>query len=165
MSSTVFRGDVIRGEDWRTREFRGQRVAVVATADEASRIVPHVVRTASSVKVFQQSPAWMLPAELPVGSGPIRRVAARLHLRRSIGDPWLRRQLTPRGDQRRHVAVRPGYYAALQQPNCKLYTWPVYAVVENGVRSAEGVEHRVDVLIVGTDLEISPYSTREERIA
>lgn len=164
MTAAVFRGDVIRGADWRTREFRGQRVAVVATADEAARIVPHVVRTASVVKVFQRSPAWLLPAELPLRSGPIRRLAARVHLRRAIGDPWLRRQLTPHPDQR-DVAVRPGYYAALQQPNCKLYTWPVYAVVEQGIRSAEGVEHRVDVIIVGTDIEIAPYSTREERIA
>ena len=127
-------------------------------------MVPHIVRTASSVKVFQRSPAWVLPHELPLRSGLVRRAAARLHLRRSVDDPWLRRQLTPL-DERGRVAVGPGYYEALQHTACKLYTWPVYAVVENGVRSAEGVEHRVDVLIVGADVEIAPYSTREERIA
>jgi cation diffusion facilitator CzcD-associated flavoprotein CzcO len=150
VSQTVFRGELIRGDDWKTREFRGQRVAVVATAAEAARIVPQVVRTASSVKVFQRSPEWLLPARLPLRSGRIRRAAARLHLRRAVGDPWLRRQLTPRGGQR-SVGVRPGYYSALQQPNCKLYTWPVYAFVEHGVRSAEGIEHRVDVIIVGEE--------------
>lgn len=164
MSPTVFSGDVIRGEDWRSREYRGQRVAVIASVEDAALIVPHIVRTATSVKVFQRSPVWLLPRELPLRSGLVRRAAARHHLRRAITDPWLRRQLTPPSEQHR-VTVRPGYYEALQHPACKLYTWPVYAIVEHGVRSAEGIEHQVDVIIVGADIETAPYSTREERIA
>jgi cation diffusion facilitator CzcD-associated flavoprotein CzcO len=152
MSRSAFRGDLVRDQEWQSREFHGQRVAVIATAEEAALIVPHVVRTASSVKVFQRSPAWMLPRALPLPPGLLRRAAARLHLRRVVGDPWLRRQLTPVGDQGR-VAVRPGYFEALQQSTCKLYTWPVYAIVEDGVRSAEGVEHQVDVIIIGTDID------------
>ena len=50
--------------------------------------------------------------------------------------------------------------------NCKLYAWPVYAIVEHGVRSAEGIEHRVDVIIVGEGVEIAGLpTTRKERIA
>ena len=164
MTSTVFRGDLIRGDGWRSRDFRGTRVAVLAPADEAARIVPDVVRTASSVKVFQRSPEWILPTRIPLPAGPLRRLAARMHLRRAVDDPWLRRQLTPVGDQRR-VTVRPGYYEALQQPGCKLYTWPAYAIVEHGIRSAEGIEHRVDVIIVGSGVEIEAHDMNEERIA
>lgn len=160
----MFGGDVVRGEDWRSRDFGGQRVAIIANAEDAALIVPHIVRTASSVKVFQRSPAWLLPQELPLRSGLLRRAAARLHLRRAVNDPWLRRQLTPR-DQHRRVTVGPGYYEALQHPACKLYTWPVYAIVERGVRSAEGIEHQVDVIIVGAGIETAPHSAREERIA
>ncbi|WP_183099271.1 FAD-dependent oxidoreductase [Nocardioides pelophilus] len=159
-----FRGDLLRDDAWRSRGFAGQRVAVVASAEEAARIVPHVVRTATSVKVFQRSPAWVLPTRVPLPAGPIRRRAARLHLRLSVRDQWLRRQLTPFGDQP-GVVVRPGFYAALQQPGCKLYTWPVYAIVEHGVRSAEGVEHRVDVVILGADVEVDCRVLREERTA
>ncbi len=165
MSSPRFRGELLRGDEWRSRDLRGQRVAIIATADQAARILPRAVRTAASVKVFQRSPAWVLPARLPLPAGRLRTAAARLHLRITVGDPWLRRQLTPH-DGRRRVAVRPGFLAALQQPNCKLYTWPVYAISEHGVRSAEGVEHRVDVIIVGEGVEIAGLpTTREERIA
>jgi cation diffusion facilitator CzcD-associated flavoprotein CzcO len=164
VSRTAFRGDLLLGEEWRLRDFRGLRVAVVASADEAAGIVPYVAGSASSVKVFQRSPALLLPARVPVPGGPIRRALARLNLRLSVDDPWLRRQLTPYGDRPR-VVVRRGFYAALQQPNCKLYTWPVYAIVEQGLRSAEGVEHRVDVIILGADVDIASCATREEHIA
>jgi cation diffusion facilitator CzcD-associated flavoprotein CzcO len=163
VSAGTFRGELLRSDAWRSRDFRGQRVAVVATADEAARIVPHVVRTASSVKVFQRSPEWILPTRIPLPAGVLRRVAARRHLRRTIEDPWVRRQLKPIGVRR--VAIRPGYYEALQQPQCKLYTWPAYAIVENGIRSAEGIEHQVDVIIVGAGVEIVSHDTKQERIA
>jgi len=161
---SIFRGDLLRDEAWRSHDFRGQRVAVVASAEETARIVPHVVRAAAGLKVFQRSPTWVLPTRVPLPAGPIRRRAARLHLRMAVRDQWLRRQLTPFGDQP-GVVVRPGFYAALQQPNCKLYTWPVYAIAEHGIRSAEGVEHRVDVIVLGTDVEIDDRALREERTA
>lgn len=164
MSTTPFRGEVLCGDDWRTHDFSGQRVAVLADADEAARIVPHVLRTAASVKVFLRSPAWLLPSHLPPLPGVVGRLVARLQLRRAVNDPWLRRQLTPFADQRQ-VAVQRGTYAVFEQPRCKLYTWPVYAVVRDGVRSAEGVEHRVDAIIMGEGVEVTSCSTGEERIA
>jgi len=170
VSSTTFRGELLVGEDWQARDYRGLRIAVVASAAETARILPYVARSASSVKVFQRSPAWVLPARLPFPRGPLRRALARVNLRLSVDDPWLRRQLTP-GDDEPRVVVRRGFYAALQQPSCKLYTWPVYAIVEQGLRSAEGVEHRVDVITLGaeTDLagltDLASRATREEHIA
>lgn len=153
MSPTTFRGDLLRGDEWRFQDLRDRRVAIIASADQAARILPPVARTAASVKLFQSAATWVLPVRLPVPPGPLRRAAARLHLRLAVDDPWLRRQLTPTGGDQ-PVAVRPGFLAALGQPNCKLYTWPVYAICEHGVRSAEGVEHRVDVIIVGEGAEI-----------
>ena len=160
---SIFRGELLRGEDLHSQDFRGRRVAVVASADEAARIVPHVVRTASSVKVFQRSHEWILPTRVPLPAGVLQRLAERCHLRRTIVDPWVRRQLKPIGNRR--VAVRPGYYEALRQPHCKLYTWPTYAIVERGIRSAEGIEHRVDVIILGADVEIVSADKSQDRIA
>jgi cation diffusion facilitator CzcD-associated flavoprotein CzcO len=153
----------MRGDDWQTCDFRGLRVAIVADADEAARIVPCLVDTAASVKVFLRWPAWLLPSGLPA-PGLLGRMAARLHLRMTVGDPWLRRQLTPFGDQRQ-VGVRGGSYAVFEQPGCKVYTWPVYAVVESGIRSAEGIEHRVDAIIVGAGIDLAFRPAGEERIA
>jgi len=38
-------------------------------------------------------------------------------------------------------------------------------VTEQGLRSAEGVEHRVDAIILGAGIEIVGSTLREERIA
>ena len=154
---------VLRDDEWRTADLGGRSVAIVASAAEVGRILPSIVGLAASVKIFQSSPDWIAPTRLPL-PGTVRRAAARLHLRATVRDPWVRRQLTPR-DGRRRVAVRPGFYAALEDPTCKLYTWPVYAVTEHGLRSAEGVEHRVDVVILGNGVQIAGSTIREERIA
>jgi cation diffusion facilitator CzcD-associated flavoprotein CzcO len=106
--------------------------------------VPRIIRTAAAVKVFQREPAWVLPVRLPVA----RRVAARLNLRVSVRDPWTRRLLTPGRFGARDVVLSRRYYDALRQPTCTLVAWPVYAVTDDGVRTAEGIEHRVDTLIL-----------------
>ena len=107
-----------------------------------------------SVKVFQQEPTWVAPLRLPV----LRTRLAKLHLRLTVGDAWTRRLLTPGRFGRRDVTVSQRYYRALQQPNCKLVAWPVYAIAADGVRSAEGIEHRVDTVVL-------PHSMRQATAA
>lgn len=149
MTVGQFRGEVIRGVDWFGHDFTGKRVAVVAPGRDAAQIVPEVAATARSVTVFQEEPDWVVPLRVP-GGRAVRVAAARLFLRAQVKDPWIRRQLTP--DARfgsRRVTAGIGYYSALRRPNCKLITWPVYAFVAEGVRSAEGVEHHVDCVVLG----------------
>lgn len=145
----TYDGLLLRGTQWRGRAFTGQRVAVVAPGREAALIVPEVVRTARAVKVFQEEPDWLVPLPLPLPAA-LRRPVARLHLRLAVPDPWLRHRLTPDGRfNRRRPRVDGRYYAALQEPNCTLIAWPVYALVPGGIRSAEGIEHHVDCIILG----------------
>jgi cation diffusion facilitator CzcD-associated flavoprotein CzcO len=162
VNTDAFRGTLLEGPAWRGHDFSGQRVAVIANGREAASIVPSVVRTASAVKVFQVEPTWVLP-RLPRGARAVARVAdrlagsnrklyervARLHLFASVRDPWTRRLLTPSSRfERPSFAESSSYYAALQEPHCKLVHWPVYAIVELGVRTAEGIEHRVDSIVL-----------------
>ena len=132
---------ILTADESRSSDLRGLSVGVLLPPEQAARIVPIVATTARSVKVFQDSPVWVVPLAVPV----VR--LARLHLRLTVKDPWMRRLLTPGRFGSRDVVVSPSYYRALQQAHCKLVAWPVYAVVEQGVRTAEGIEHRVDVLI------------------
>ncbi len=170
MIASSFRGEVIHGDDWRGRDFRGQRVAVIASGEQAARIVPQVARTASKVKLFLHSPAWVLPrpagpvglalragTKLPGVGGTARRLIARTHLRHAIDDSWKRRRLTPdtKFDRPRSTTA-PWFYSALERDNCTLITWPVYALARDGVRTAEGIEHQTDIIIVGDGIEISP---------
>ncbi len=86
-------------------------------------------------------------------------------LRHQVSDPWLRRQLTP--DFRigcKRVLMTSDYYPALQQPNCKLITWPIATISPQGIRTAEGVEHQVDCIVFATGFEVSkagaPFAIR-----
>lgn len=82
-------------------------------------------------------------------SAPVRHLLARHHLHRATPDPWVREQLQPsrRGPAPTTVASR-AYYAAVQAPTCDLVSWPVADISADGVRTADGIEHHVDVLVV-----------------
>lgn len=57
-----YRGHKIHSARWdHTYDFRGKKVAVVGTGASAVQIIPELVRQASSVKVFQRTPGWVLP--------------------------------------------------------------------------------------------------------
>ncbi|MFJ8916983.1 FAD-dependent oxidoreductase [Amycolatopsis sp. NPDC102389] len=149
MSLGDFRGEVLRGTEWFGHDFSGQRVAVVAPGREAAQIVPEVAATARSVKVFQEEPDWVVPMPVP-GPNVLGIAVARVFLRWQVKDPWIRRLLTP--DRRfgsRRTAPGLGYYGALRRPGCKLITWPVYAFAPAGIRTAEGIEHQADVVVLG----------------
>ena len=132
-----FEGLVLEGADWFARDYADQRVAILATGEEAASILPEVVRTASRVTVFEEKPAWITPVGLP--TGVLRRAASRAYLRLAVHDPWTRRQLTPhrRFDSQR-VTVNPSYYAALQHPRTRLVHWPAYAIVDRGIIDGAG---------------------------
>lgn len=161
-----FEGTLLTGTDWFARDYAGQRVAVLARGEEAASILPEVLRSASSVTVFEESPSWIAPIGVPFK--PLKRTASRLYLRFAVHDAWTRRQLTPhrRFDSRR-VTVSPSYYAALQDPRTRLVHWPAYAIVDQGVRTADGVEHHVDVVIVGASSRFNTdlARTQENNVA
>ncbi|GAB4583488.1 NAD(P)/FAD-dependent oxidoreductase [Nocardia sp. IFM 10818] len=84
-----------------------------------------------------------------VGAAVLRRVAT-ANLRVQVPDPWQRRQLTP--DMTAGVRLHNHYYRALRRPSCKLVTWPVARLAPLGVRTVDGIEHRVDLIIHAEDI-------------
>ncbi|MGU3435905.1 flavin-containing monooxygenase [Actinomycetes bacterium M1A6_2h] len=58
----TFEGEKIHSARWNhDYDFAGKKVAVVGTGASAVQIVPELVKVASSVKVFQRTPGWVLP--------------------------------------------------------------------------------------------------------
>jgi cation diffusion facilitator CzcD-associated flavoprotein CzcO len=58
----TFEGHKILSAKWdHNYDLRGKNVAVIGTGASAIQIVPELVRTAASVKVFQRTPGWVLP--------------------------------------------------------------------------------------------------------
>ncbi|MGC4060451.1 MAG: NAD(P)/FAD-dependent oxidoreductase [Aquabacterium sp.] len=195
----TFEGHRIHSARWdHGYDFTGKRVGVIGTGASAVQIVPELVKVAGHVKVFQRTPAWVmpkLPLRMPawgrrlvgdagwahgmtrqslfwgheamalglVWRSPLSRLLesrARAHLRKQVKEPWLRRQLTPDfsiGCKR--VLISNQYYPALQQPNCKLLSWPIDRIAPGGIRTVEGVEHQLDCIVFATGFEVAKQGT------
>jgi len=82
---------------------------------------------------------------------------ARLHLKR-IRDPELRRQLTPPDSALcKRPVVSTGFYTAIQRPDVDLVTTGITRIEPEGVRTADGVLHALDVLILATGFQAHQY--------
>jgi cation diffusion facilitator CzcD-associated flavoprotein CzcO len=80
--------------------------------------------------------------------------AGRKHLL-AVEDPVLREKLTPSytlGCKRPSFSNE--YLPAFNRPNVALETSPIEAIVPSGVRTADGVEHPIDVLICATGFKV-----------
>jgi len=57
-----FKGHKIHSARWdHAYDFSGKRVAVIGTGASAVQIIPELVKQAAHLKVFQRTPAWVLP--------------------------------------------------------------------------------------------------------
>ncbi|MEY2838871.1 MAG: hypothetical protein RJB60_1170 [Pseudomonadota bacterium] len=178
-----FEGHRIHSARWdHGYDFTGKRVGVIGTGASAVQLIPELVKVAGHVKVFQRTPAWVLPkAHLRaldwvkpaarqalfwgheamalglVWRSPLSALLegrARGHLKRQVSEPWLRRQLTPSFKMGcKRVLISNDYYPALQKPNCKLLTWPIDRIAPQGIRTVEGIEHQLDCIVFATGFD------------
>lgn len=84
---------------------------------------------------------------------PAERVAAR-HLLHQVSDPDLRSRLTPSfafGCKR--ILLSNDYYPALTRANVDLVTEPIQEVRAGSIVTADGVDHEVDTIILGTGFQ------------
>jgi cation diffusion facilitator CzcD-associated flavoprotein CzcO len=83
---------------------------------------------------------------------------ARGYLLRKVADPELRAKLTPDypvGCKR--PLMSRDWYPTLGLPNVSLETTAIAELTERGVRTVDGVEHRVDTVIYGTGFKAADY--------
>ncbi|WP_063066298.1 flavin-containing monooxygenase [Nocardia violaceofusca] len=88
--------------------------------------------------------------DVPWIKHPVIAIADR-HRADAVPDEQLRAKLTPdyaAGCKRGLFSNE--YFPALAQPNVSVETTAIEAVTANGIRTADGVEHPVDVIIYGT---------------
>lgn len=84
----------------------------------------------------------------------------RLHIRKQIRDPKLRRLVTPTytpGCKR--ILMADDYYPTLERPNVELVTERIAKITSHGVVTADGREREVDALIFGTGFKVSELLT------
>jgi cation diffusion facilitator CzcD-associated flavoprotein CzcO len=80
---------------------------------------------------------------------------ARRHLARQVRDPVLRQQLTPQyGFGCKRPVVSSDYLPTFNRDNVALVTTPIERITAQGVRTADGVDHPIDVLILATGFKV-----------
>jgi len=82
-------------------------------------------------------------------------------LARAVPDPVLRAKLTP--DYRlgcKRVLTSNDYYPALQRPNVELVTDGIERITPQGVRTVDGRDREVDVLVLGTGFQVTQYLSK-----
>lgn len=80
------------------------------------------------------------------------RLSSELHRRHKLQDRWVRRQMKPWPGDPRPALVSNAYYESLNQPNCQLISWPIAGIAGEGVRTCDGLVHRVDAIVLaGTE--------------
>ncbi|GAB2655102.1 flavin-containing monooxygenase [Nocardia goodfellowii] len=88
--------------------------------------------------------------DIPAIKTPVIALADR-HREKQVPDPELRAKLTPdyaAGCKRGLFSNE--YFPALAQPNVTVETTAIEAVTPSGIRTADGIEHPVDVIVYGT---------------
>ena len=83
---------------------------------------------------------------------------ARSYLMRKVADPELRAKLTPDyplGCKR--PLMSRNWYPTFALPYVRLETTPIAEFTEHGLRTTDGVEHRVDTVIYGTGFKAADY--------
>ncbi|MBP2453383.1 flavin-containing monooxygenase [Mycolicibacterium lutetiense] len=81
----TYEGHKIHSARWdHDYDFADKRVAVIGTGASGVQIVPELVKTAKSVKVFQRTPGWVLPRINTPTSGWLKRLYRNLPLSQSI---------------------------------------------------------------------------------
>ncbi|AQA01611.1 4-hydroxyacetophenone monooxygenase [Mycobacterium sp. MS1601] len=117
-------------------------------------------RVPAAQRLARQALYWghEVSATALVWDTPLTSLVARLgklHLRATVKDPWLRRQLTP--DFRpgcKRMLMSSDYYPALQKDNCKLIDWPIATMSPVGIRTSDGVEHHLDCIVFATGYDV-----------
>lgn len=101
--------------------------------------------------------------ELVIGSAvqhpAVTETISKARLRWVVRDPELRAKLTPTyrmGCKR--IVINDTFLPALTRPDVDLVTDPIVAVTPTGVRTADGTEHPVDTLVLGTGYSVMPVA-------
>lgn len=80
------------------------------------------------------------------------------HIAASISDPELQASLLPDYEPGcKRLLIANDWYPTLARADVDLCTEPITEITRRGVRTADGVEHQVDTIILGTGFAASEY--------
>lgn len=127
---------------------------VVGAANLAGRLAMDLFMVAPIVHLFSRLPDRLLARTMPLYDGYCRALY-RLLLRAVVKDPATRRALVPRyGIMAKRPVISSAFLPALNNPTTHLITTPIERITRTGVRTVDGVERPVDLLVLATGYEL-----------
>ncbi|KAL1897462.1 hypothetical protein Sste5346_004200 [Sporothrix stenoceras] len=88
----------------------------------------------------------------------VRKALIQYIEKKSEGVPGLKEKLTPSyAPLVRRLVVDNGFYDTLRRDNVELVTDNISGFTKNGIKSDDGVERRLDVVVLGTGFKTSKY--------
>jgi cation diffusion facilitator CzcD-associated flavoprotein CzcO len=130
--------------DAEQRAFRGDPELLRRTHDDLSRLFAEGF---ASGLVDANSPAMQMIAE-----GCLR------NLEDNVRDPELKERLRPNYRAAcKRLVISPNFYQAIQHPNAELVTAAIERIEPEGVRTADGRLHELDVLVLATGFQVDRF--------
>jgi cation diffusion facilitator CzcD-associated flavoprotein CzcO len=133
------------------REITEEEMALLVTAPHVAELQRELIYQ-NADHLFWQAFSWT-----PEGRAAFTR-QSRMHLEAQVASPELRQKLTPAypvGCKR--ILFADDYYPALQQSNVTLEAAAIERITPRGVRTRDGVEHALDVLVYATGFETTGW--------
>lgn len=95
-------------------------------------------------------PRWLVDATRQLSEAPVRR-----WMRSQVNDPLIREKLIPRyGLGCKRPSMSNDYLRTFNRDDVSLVTEPIERITADGVRTVDGDEHRIDVLICATGFRL-----------
>ncbi|WP_280213500.1 flavin-containing monooxygenase [Nocardia cyriacigeorgica] len=138
--------------------FQRSAAWIIPKPDVAYRPIHHTLfKYLPPLRMAERFVAWsffeliaLAITDVPGLKGPVVAIADR-HRDKQVPDPELRAKLTPDYEAGcKRGLLSNDYFPALTQPNVHVETTAITEITPKGVRTADGVEHEVDVIIYGT---------------
>ncbi|KAI2823342.1 hypothetical protein CBS115989_1324 [Aspergillus niger] len=171
----TFQGPMLHSAHWDDQvELKGKRVAVIGSGSSAVQIVPTIQpNTAKQKTIFRYNPQKYLAYRKKIESelncrfrfilnGSEEQANARAYAERDM-----RSKLASRPEIADHIVPknfavgcrRPtpgnGYLEALCSQNTEVVSESISEITPKGIRTADGVEHEVDVIVCATGFDVS----------
>lgn len=127
---------------------------VFPAVNAAGRLLMDIAMIAPIVHVFARLPDRLLVRLMPLYDAYCRMLY-RLLLRATVRDQATRTALLPHyGIMAKRPVISSAFFRALNNPNTQLITTPIERITRDGVRTADGVERPVDLLVLATGYEL-----------
>ncbi|RAH79614.1 dimethylaniline monooxygenase [Aspergillus japonicus CBS 114.51] len=184
----TFQGPMLHSAHWDDQvELKGKRVAVIGSGSSAVQIVPTIQpNTAKQKKILQNDPQKYLAYRKKIESELNSRFRFILNgseeqaNARAYAEKDMRTKLASRPDIADHIVPkdfavgcrRPtpgnGYLEALCSDNTEVVSQSIAEITPRGIKTTDGVEHEVDVIVCATGFDVSwrpsyPTIGRESR--